>query len=159
MNSIQPDRAKTSPRRHHISLALAAMNLMAAAGTAIYLSVRFGMDLTGQPLAQASVLFAGGLVLVDLAWLVVLLAGKSMIPFETGLSRFMVLKALSRPQSLTAWLIYHSAEIPLLVLGARSGTMQVPQYLAYLGAVLVMGLLPVGLIIWLDVYLARKLRR
>ncbi|MCD8499402.1 MAG: hypothetical protein LRY35_05755 [Clostridiales bacterium] len=48
--------------------------------------------------------------------------------------------------------------IPLLFLGPKSGTLQLSHYLAFLLAVLIMGLLPVGLIVWLDTYLARKLQ-
>lgn len=72
--SIRPDSGVADSKSHHLNLALAALNLMAATGTAIYLSARFGTDLSGQPLALAGLLFTGGLVLIDLAWLGLILS-------------------------------------------------------------------------------------
>lgn len=157
--SIRPDSGVADSKSHHLNLALAALNLMAATGTAIYLSARFGTDLSGQPLALAGLLFTGGLVLIDLAWLGLILSRWSRRGASANhLQRFSPLRALSRPHSLIAWLVFHSAVIPLLFLGPKSGTLQLSHYLAFLLAVLIMGLLPVGLIVWLDTYLARKLQ-
>jgi len=159
VTSPWPDSVDQDLKHHRAILVLAVLNLMATAGTTLFLSIRFGKDLSSHPLAQASLLFTGGLVLIDLAWLGLVLAGlsKGRVSANSPQS-FSILKALTRLHSLVAWLIFHSAEIPLLVLGPQSGSLQVPPYLAFLFAVLFMGLLPVGLIIWLDVYLARKLR-
>jgi len=156
---IQSDRMDQGAKRHRVSLGLSVLNLMTSTGTAMFIWIRFGASLSNHPLAQAGLFFTGGLLLVDLAWLSLIVPRSSTgRAGSNGLQRLSIRQALVRPQSLIAWLIFHSAAIPLLILGPQSGSLQVPHYLAFLFAVLVMGLLPVGLIVWLDVYLAKKLQ-
>ncbi|NCA98783.1 MAG: hypothetical protein EOM70_05350 [Clostridia bacterium] len=158
VHSIQPERTRV-PVQHPASRVLAGVNMLASAGTVGYLWVRYGAAFSGRPLAQAGLFFAAGLSLINLAWLLLVFSGrKSRSARNTRVPGFSIRQALLRPQCLTAWLVFHSAVIPLLVLGPQSGSLQVPQFLAFLLAVLVMGLLPVGLMIWLDAYLARKLQ-
>lgn len=139
------------------SQVLAVLNLLTAVGAMISLWLRYQADLAGQPLALAALLFAGGLAGLDLVWLRLTLTGYKPLAPESFTQRSLIHQALLRPHSLFAWLIFHTAITPLLLLGPRSSTLELPAFLAFLAAVLVMGLLPVGLIVWLHLYLARKL--
>ncbi|MDD2533599.1 MAG: hypothetical protein PHC86_02730 [Eubacteriales bacterium] len=64
--------------------------------------------------------------------------------------------ALLRVQPAVAWLIYHSAVLPIILLTDRLTNLQTASLIGVHVALLVMGLLPIGLMFWLDRYLVRK---
>jgi len=148
VKSIRPERHSTQPASnqdllsHPASLVMAILNLAAALGTGLFLGIQFKPDLSGLPLVQTSLIFSGGLVLVDLAWLGLIGAGRHGIRSGRPVNKarsLPYLKALFRPQSLTAWLIFHSAVIPLLILGPQSGSLATSQFVVFLLVVLFMG--------------------
>jgi NAD/NADP transhydrogenase alpha subunit len=89
-----------------------------------------------QPTIQTltAVLIALGLLIGDAIWLV----------------RFKNLAGLTRLQAVIAWLVYHSAVIPMIMLASRFAQAKFKVYLLGQAALLLIGVLTLLGISWLD---------
>ncbi len=126
---------------------LIAAQTIAMLATALVRICRLAPAYSGY--AWVSLIFTLLILLLDVAWLIQIRPGRALEASSWQVS-------LKRPHSLIAWLIFHTAAIPLALLAEHASTLSVLSYGLFLLAILMMGLVPVALIIWMDHYLRKK---
>ena len=125
---------------------LLGLMTLSVAGAAVFRGIITQNTMSGQ--AVITIVFALVILLLDSAWLVYLLR-QSRAAFTN--------QTLLRIQPLIAWLIYHTAAVPLFLLTERFQKLSATSWLLVQLALLFMGLLPVASMIWLDHYLKKKI--
>ena len=125
---------------------LLGLMTLSVAGAAVFRGIITQNTMAGQ--AVITIVFALVILLLDSAWLVYLLR-QSRAAFTN--------QTLLRIQPLIAWLIYHTAAVPLFLLTERFQKLSATSWLLVQLALLFMGLLPVASMIWLDHYLKKKI--
>lgn len=125
---------------------LLGLMTLSVAGAAVFRGIFTQNTMSGQ--AVITIVFALVILLLDSAWLVYFLR-QSRAAFTN--------QTLLRIQPLIAWLIYHTAAVPLFLLTERFQKLSAISWLLVQLALLFMGLLPVASMVWLDHYLKKKI--
>lgn len=97
-------------------------------------------------------------ITIYFAWVVLLLDGAWLVYFLRQSHAELTNQTLLRLQPLIAWLIYHTAAVPLFLLTDRFQELSVTSWLLVQAALLLMGLVPVVSMVWLDYYLQKKIK-
>lgn len=126
-----------------LQLILAAASLLVR--TLASLNLIAGIIPAGRTISGVSMAFALALTVTDLIWLIFYLRCK--LP-----------KTLARIHVIVAWLIYHTATLPFILLADRAEKIGVKSYSMILAALLVMGMIPILTIAWIDWLAVHKFR-
>lgn len=158
--------------RLRTGLILIGLQLAAAIVTLIIRIIKTTHESSG--LAGASLGIAAVITVIDLIWMIFLLDQKrklvngfsnvtEKINSAQSISGQSTTKTavltLTRVQAIVAWLIYHTAAIPFLLLVERVNEISLLSFALVHGALLVMGLIPILTMIWLDRFLSNAIRR
>ncbi len=132
-------------RDHRWGLALISLQTLAAIAV---LAVILAGQLQFLGLFAITIVFNSVIMVLDLIWLMIFWHLRKLS--EQTLT-------LLRIQPVIAWLIYHSAALPLFLLTDRFAKIPAGSWLMIQIALLVMGMIPVVSMLWLDRYLKRRI--